>query len=69
RASAYGVATAVSRLGAAIGTYLLPLSIQKLGIETTMIIATVITFFGLIVSIAWAPETRGKTLKETSSVV
>ncbi|MDP4160373.1 MAG: MFS transporter [Bacillota bacterium] len=69
RASAYGVATAVSRLGAAIGTYLLPLSIQKLGIETTMIIATVITSFGLIVSIAWAPETRGKTLKETSSVV
>ncbi|QDR79418.1 MFS transporter [Sporomusa termitida] len=69
RASAVGVVTAISRIGAAIGTFALPYSLQTLGISTTMLLSTLLTFLGLVVCVAWAPETRGLTLKEASALV
>lgn len=61
-----GFATAVSRVGAAAGTFLLPLSIEQIGIGETMIIAAGISLIGGIVSQILAPETKGKLLSETS---
>jgi putative MFS transporter len=61
-----GFATAFSRVGAALGTFLLPLSIDNLGIGPTMIIAAAICLIGAITSQILAPETMGKTLSETS---
>ncbi|NUJ15640.1 MFS transporter [Bacillus glycinifermentans] len=66
RASAVGMGTAFSRIGSFIGTFLLPYSLTYLGVSATMIIMAVLTGIGLIVSIAWAPETKGKTLAEAS---
>jgi putative MFS transporter len=66
RGSAVGLASSLSRIGAAVGTYLVPLALATLGIGTTMIIAGVVTLLGLAVSLAWAPETRGKTLGEAA---
>ncbi|NMP24426.1 MFS transporter [Sulfobacillus harzensis] len=66
RASAVGVATSASRIGAFVGTFVLPFSLAAIGIRDTMLIATVITIFGLFVSVLWAEETRGKTLAEAS---
>ncbi|MFF9171329.1 MULTISPECIES: MFS transporter [unclassified Streptomyces] len=68
RATAGGVATSISRIGAAAGTYLLPLSLDRLGIGTTMLIGAGITLVGWLVSFAWAEETRGRTLAETSAL-
>ncbi|MDF3146150.1 MULTISPECIES: MFS transporter [unclassified Streptomyces] len=68
RATAGGVATSISRIGAAAGTYLLPISLDRLGIGTTMLIGAGITAVGWLVSFAWAEETRGRTLAETSAV-
>jgi putative MFS transporter len=68
RATAGGVATSISRIGAAAGTYLLPISLSKLGIGTTMLIGAGITLVGWLVSVAWAEETRGRTLAETSAL-
>ncbi|WP_219415597.1 MFS transporter [Pseudonocardia nigra] len=68
RGSAVGLASSLSRIGAAIGTYLVPLALTGLGIGTTMIIAGVITLLGLVISIAWAPETRGLTLAESTAL-
>ncbi len=68
RGSAVGLASSLSRIGAAIGTYLVPEALDHLGIGTTMIIAAVITLIGAIVSVAWAPETRGLTLGECSAL-
>ncbi|WP_372672785.1 MFS transporter [Amycolatopsis kentuckyensis] len=68
RGSAVGLASSLSRIGAAAGTYLVPLVLSGLGIGTTMIIAGVITLLGLVVSFAWAPETRGKTLAECAAL-
>ncbi|HJP69858.1 MAG TPA: MFS transporter [Sphingomicrobium sp.] len=65
RGSGTGFATAISRIGAAIGTFLLPISIQTLGISTTMLIAAGISLTGGVVTHLLAPETTGKLLSET----
>jgi MFS transporter, putative metabolite transport protein len=68
RASAVGVATAISRIGATMGTFALPHWLDSYGIGTTMLIMTGVTFIGLLICIALAPETRGLTLTQASSV-
>jgi len=68
RGSAVGLASSLSRIGAAIGTYLVPQALTHLGIGTTMIVAAAITLVGAVVSLAWAPETRGRTLGESSAL-
>lgn len=66
RSTGVGFATMISRIGAAIGTFLLPISIDVLGITITMGILTLILLLGVTVSIMWAPETRNISLEEAS---
>jgi len=58
RATAVGLASSLSRIGAAAGTYLVPVSLGTLGIGTTMLIAAGITLFGFAVCLRAAPETK-----------
>ncbi|MGP7819715.1 MFS transporter [Niallia sp. 01092] len=62
RASEVGVATACSCIGSALGTFLLPTLIIKFGLSNTLLILAAVLLLGTIVSIAWAPETKGKEL-------
>ncbi|GAB3627575.1 MFS transporter [Pandoraea terrae] len=62
-----GFATAFSRIGAAMGTFLLPLVISALGISAAMLMAAGISLVGGIVSYVLAPETKGKLLSEVSA--
>lgn len=66
RASAVGLAVGISRIGAATGTYLLPIGLAKLGTGQTMLAGAALTLLGLFVCIAWAPETRGQPLEISS---
>lgn len=68
RATAVGFATGVSRFGAATGTYLLPLSISALGTGTTMLFGAILTAGAFVVCLFMAPETKGKSLEEVSSL-
>jgi putative MFS transporter len=68
RATAMGFGTAASRIGAATGTFLLPLSLAAFGIGTTMILAALLCFAGFVMSWFLAPETRGLALAESSAV-
>jgi putative MFS transporter len=68
RATAVGIGTAISRVGAAIGTYLLPIGLTRIGVGPTMLIMAGITVLGFAVCIALAPETRGRRLAEASNV-
>ncbi len=69
RASGVGLAIACSRLGSAAGTFLLPLGIASIGFHSTMMALAAVLLIGMIVSIAWAPETRGLTLRAASNSV
>ncbi|ANB75050.1 MFS transporter [Paraburkholderia phytofirmans OLGA172] len=66
RACGVGLAIACSRLGSAVGTFLLPLGILHLGFHATMMVLAVVLLIGMVVSIAWAPETKHLTLNEAS---
>ncbi|MCY1452540.1 Inner membrane metabolite transport protein YgcS [compost metagenome] len=68
RAFAVGVGTSLSRIGAAVGTYLVPVSLETLGIAQTMVAAAVVTFIGLLVAWALAPETRSLNLQQAASL-
>lgn len=68
RASAVGVAIAFSRVGTIIATYGTPLFLAAYGIGTTMLVAAGLVGLGLVVSVCMAPETKGKSLKESSSL-
>jgi putative MFS transporter len=61
-----GFAAAISRIGAGLGTFLLPISIEKFGVSPTILAAAVIVFSGALVSQLWAPETKGMSLSETA---
>lgn len=68
RASAVGAAMAMSRLGTVIGVYGLPTFLKNYGIGLTMLVGAGITLLGLVISIAWAPETKGMSLTASSSI-
>lgn len=68
RAKAVGFGTSFSRIGAAAGTYLVPISLDRLGIADTMYIAAAVTFVGLAVSWLLAPETRSLNLAEAAAL-
>ncbi|WP_313375880.1 MFS transporter [Pantoea sp. CTOTU50773] len=68
RAFAVGMGSSMSRIGSAAGTWLVPISLQNLGIEYTMYAAAIVSFFGLLVSVWLAPETRNMTLSQAASL-
>jgi putative MFS transporter len=63
RASGVGVVTAVSRVGSAIGTFLLPIMPMK----ASMFAMTAVLLIGTIISVLWAPETARLSLDEASN--
>ncbi|MGV9709782.1 MFS transporter [Gordonia sp. NPDC003424] len=63
-----GFACAVSRIGAAMGTFLLPFSMTNLGGATTMIVAAVFCVVGAVVAQRMAPEMTGRALGDTGKM-
>ncbi len=68
RATAVGVAIAISRIGVVVSTYGLPLFLDAHGIGPTMLVGAGLLILGLVLSVFMAPETRGLTLGEASSL-
>jgi putative MFS transporter len=64
RASAVGITTAVSRIGAAVGTFALPFGLAYWGIGPTMLVAAVLTAIGFFVCLFMAEETKGMPLAQ-----
>ncbi|MFK0091943.1 MFS transporter [Pseudomonas sp. NPDC090592] len=68
RSVAVGIGTSFSRIGAAAGTYLVPVSLSSIGVANTMYAAAMITLIGLVVSWMYAPETNSMSLDEASAL-
>jgi len=58
RASGIGLSVAASRIGSAVGTFLLPVIVAAYGVETALGACVVVLVVGALVSYIWAPETR-----------
>lgn len=68
RASAMGISTAISRMGAAVGTFFVPGMLASLGVGNTMLVMAGLCLAGLILCITLAEETKGLSLKEASAI-
>jgi putative MFS transporter len=68
RAQGTGFAAAFSRIGAASGTFLLPIGVAHIGLGPSVLIGAMISAIGLLVTYLWAPETANLSLTSTSSV-
>lgn len=68
RATAMGFASGFSRVGAAVSTFLFPLFLSNYGLGATLWLCSGLFFIGFIISLIMAPETRGMTLAEASSL-
>ena len=68
RATAVGVAIAIRRIGVVVSTSGLPLFLAAYGIGPTMLTGAGLLVFALVLSVFMAPETRGLTLGEASSL-
>ena len=68
RAAGVGIGASISRIGAAIGTWLVPISLVSIGIGNTMYAAAAVSVVGLAVSVWLAPETRGMSLEDAASL-
>jgi putative MFS transporter len=66
RASGVGLAAAISRVGAALSTFVMPTILAGAGIGVTMFVLLVVVLAGLVVSVLYAPETRGVRLTEAA---
>ncbi|QTG79526.1 MFS transporter [Arthrobacter crystallopoietes] len=67
RATAVGFGTAISRVGSAASTYLMPVAILSFGAAGSLLIGAVISLVGLVATFLLAPETANKTLSELTS--
>jgi MFS transporter, putative metabolite transport protein len=66
RGSGVGLGSALSRVGAVAGTFLLPLILAGPGLQFAMLVTAVVVAVGAAVTLLWAPETRGVALREAS---
>lgn len=66
RATGVGFAAGMSRLGAAVGTFLLPIGLTHWGTEAVMFMGAAVGAAGLLVALAWAPETKGLELSQAT---
>ena len=62
RSSGVGFSASMSRVGAALATYLLPVLIASVGINLSLLILALFPLVGFVASIAWAPETSKSTI-------
>ena len=68
RATAVGIAIGFSRIGTIAATYGTPLALDAWGVGPVMLVAAGLVLLGLVLSYFLAPETRGKSLAETSGI-
>ena len=68
RGTAVGFASSASRLGAALGTFLLPVGVAHFGVQATLFGAFALLALGALISWRWAPETSGLSLSQASHI-
>ncbi|MEU4580109.1 MFS transporter [Nonomuraea sp. ATR24] len=67
RATAFGIGVAASRIGAVLGTFVVPSLLDGAGISLTMVLLGAFCGVGVVASAFLAPETYGRPLNEAAT--
>lgn len=68
RAVAVGLCTSISKVGVVLGTWLVPIAVDSIGITNTMYVAALINCIGLMVTYWFAVETSHLKLEDASKI-
>ena len=68
RGTAMGFVTAVTRIVAAVGTFLFPTIMDKFGLAATLHICGALFFLGFLLCVFMAPETKNMNLADAASL-
>ncbi|MEF3916143.1 MFS transporter, partial [Escherichia coli] len=68
RSLGVGFATAMSRLGAAVSTGLLPWVLAQWGMQVSLLLLAAVLLVGFVVTWLWAPETKALPLVAAGNV-
>ncbi len=68
RATAQGSSSAISRMGAIIGTFSFPVIIHIYGYSAAFYLFGTVLFIGFITTVIWGSETMGTSLEESSKL-
>lgn len=63
RGAGVGTCITISRIGAAAGTFLLPILTNNGGAELSMLVCSIVLLASFIICLIWAPETSPKFMK------
>lgn len=66
RAAGTGLGTAVSRVGAILGVLVFPNLVDAWGVDSALWLFVGAGLLGLVVTVAMAPETKNRTLEQTT---
>jgi putative MFS transporter len=66
RATAVGIGTAASRIGAAVAVYLMPYALDR-GVNWVLLAGAAVSALGLVVTLAWGVETAGRALTDVAA--
>lgn len=69
RGTAMGFITAVTRIVAAVGTFLFPFILDNWGLAVTLYICAGLFMLGFVLSLVMAPETRNMNLSDAANLV
>jgi len=69
RGTGLGAVIAISRVGAALGTFLLPIITSNFGVYATLFVCLIFLVVGGVVCQIWAPETSPKFIKAKDAKV
>ncbi|MCK1993221.1 MFS transporter [Peribacillus muralis] len=67
RSTGIGFSTAISRMGSAVGTFLLPISMSTFGFTVSILLLTGVLVIGTVAAIFLAPETKNLSLEDSST--
>lgn len=67
RGSGVGLGSALSRVGGAAGTFLLPVLLDGPGLQFAMLVTAGVTLVGFGATVLWGPETRDVSLRQAST--
>jgi putative MFS transporter len=68
RATAMGLITSGTRLSSAVGVFFVPVALKTVGTDVTMFISGGVLFVAFVISLLWAPETKGMPLDASGSL-
>lgn len=68
RATSVGTCITISRIGAAAGTFLLPVLTNVGGASLAMLVCAIVLLFAFVVCLIWAPETSPPIYKKKKTI-